>query len=71
MSSVRMCDRCGVVFSENAEDWSTFQGSRTRRDSDGRRFSETIIQDACPDCTTNMYKAIEPKTQIETSKKTK
>lgn len=51
MSSVRMCDKCGQVFSENEEDWSTFSGSRKRRREDGSRYTETLVQDACPACT--------------------
>ena len=51
MSSVRMCDKCGQIFSENEEDWSTYSGSRKRRREDGSRYTETIVQDACPPCT--------------------
>lgn len=46
-----MCDKCGQIFSENEEDWSTFSGSRKRRREDGSRYTETIDQDACPACT--------------------
>lgn len=52
MSSVRMCDRCGRIFSENEEDWSTFTGAVKRRDKvTGRAFTENAEQDACPECT--------------------
>ncbi len=52
MSSVRMCDKCARIFSENEEDWSTFSGTRQRRDQQsGRKFAETVVQDACPECT--------------------
>jgi hypothetical protein len=51
MSSVRMCDRCGQIFSENSEDWSTFNGTVMRKDDYGKRISETVVQDACGDCT--------------------
>lgn len=51
MSSVRMCDKCGYIFSENAADWSTFSGSVQRQREDGSRYFETIQQDACPECT--------------------
>jgi hypothetical protein len=51
MSSVRMCDKCGNIFSENAEDWSTFTGAVKRKREDGSRYTEQITQDACPSCT--------------------
>ena len=46
-----MCDKCGQIFSENAEDWSTYQGSMKRRREDGSRYTESVTQDACPACT--------------------
>jgi hypothetical protein len=46
-----MCDKCGTIFSENDEDWSTFSGSVKRRREDGSRYSETVSQDACSACT--------------------
>jgi hypothetical protein len=46
-----MCDKCGNIFSENDEDWSTFTGTRKRRREDGSRYTESITQDACPSCT--------------------
>jgi hypothetical protein len=46
-----MCDRCGNIFSENSEDWSTFNGTIMRKDDSGRRVSETVVQDACGQCT--------------------
>lgn len=46
-----MCDRCGNIFSENAEDWSTFTGAVKRRREDGSRYTEQVSQDACPSCT--------------------
>lgn len=46
-----MCDKCGRIFSENEEDWSTFSGARKRRREDGSRYTESIDQDACPECT--------------------
>lgn len=55
MSHVRMCDRCGKIFSENAEDWSSFTGMRRTRDASGRRDYEEIAQDACPACTKKVY----------------
>ena len=46
-----MCDKCGQIFSENAEDWSTYQGTLKRRREDGSRYTESVTQDACPTCT--------------------
>jgi hypothetical protein len=47
-----MCDKCGDLFSENSEDWSTFSGTVKRKREDGSRYTETLSQDACPACTT-------------------
>lgn len=46
-----MCDRCGNIFSENSDDWTTFSGTRRRRREDGGTYQETITQDACADCS--------------------
>lgn len=46
-----MYDKCGRIFSENEEDWSTFQGALKRRREDGSRYTESVSQDACPACT--------------------
>lgn len=51
MSSVRMCDKCGEIFSENAEGWSTYSGSVKRRGEKGGAEWQTLTQDACPACT--------------------
>lgn len=62
MSSVRMCDNCGKVFSENEEGWTTFTGSKMKRDRYGDRYTETVQKDACADCsksTFNQAQAIE------------
>jgi hypothetical protein len=52
MSSVRMCDRCGTIFSERADGWSTFSGTTRKRDPETGKFdtvSDTL--DSCPECT--------------------
>jgi hypothetical protein len=46
-----MCDKCGTIFSENEEDWSTFSGTMKRRREDGSRYTESVAQDACSKCT--------------------
>lgn len=51
MSSVRMCDNCGVVFSENEEGWTTFTGSKMNKDKYGDKYSETVHKDACAKCS--------------------
>ncbi len=51
MSSVRMCDRCQVIFSENDADWSTTTGSVQRRRENGQRFNEQVTIDLCSSCT--------------------
>ena len=52
MSSVRMCDRCGTVFSERSEGWSTFAGSRRMKNQESGRFEQVTEQmDSCPDCS--------------------
>lgn len=64
MSSVRMCDRCGNIFSENAEDWSTFTGAVKRKREDGSRYTEQIVQDACPSCTAGTPPATVPRVAL-------
>lgn len=73
MSSVRMCDKCGNIFSENEDGWSTFSGTRLKRDSDGFKRAESVVQDACAKCTNGMFTTSpnQPKELIETSKKAK
>ena len=50
MSSVRMCDRCGNVFSENSEGWSTDSRTVNRIRDDGKRYTVTMQVDQCADC---------------------
>lgn len=51
MSSVRMCDRCGSVFSERAEGWTTFSGGTRRKNQDGQWVTLQDTMDQCPECT--------------------
>lgn len=49
MSAVRMCDRCGTIFSENAEGWGVGTISTNKRNERTARLeivSQTI--DLCP-----------------------
>jgi hypothetical protein len=58
MSSVRMCDRCGSIFSERSDDWSTFTGTTKRRNRDsGQIETQSDTLDSCPDCTELMTSA--------------
>ena len=52
MSSVRMCDRDGEIFSERAEGWSTYTGViRRREEKTGKLITVEQTLDACPTCT--------------------
>lgn len=64
MSSVRMCDKYGTIFSENEEDWSTFTGTAKRRREDGSRYTESITQDACAACTGGGGGAVSPRLAV-------
>jgi hypothetical protein len=51
MSSVRMCDRCGEIFSEREEGWSTFTGTTRKRDDNGLWLNQSDTLDSCASCT--------------------
>jgi len=51
VSSVRMCDRCGTVFSERAENWTTFSGATRKKDAEGKWVTVSDTMDQCPECT--------------------
>lgn len=66
MSSVRMCDKCGLIFSENSEDWSTGTISvKTRNDKTGANEFKSVSQDQCGPCSTG-EQAPAPRVAIET-----
>ena len=48
MSSVRMCDRCGNMFSERSEGWETY--TATMMVKKPYPHAITTVLDACPDC---------------------
>lgn len=65
MSSVRMCDvpvqgrRCGRVFSELDDDWSTGSVNVMRRNKEtGRREEVSENQDRCPEHSAGIVTAI-------------
>ena len=51
MSAVRMCDKCGTIFSENAEGWQTMSATNRRKNADGQWINESVVLDTCPDCS--------------------
>jgi hypothetical protein len=51
MSSVRLCDRCNSIFSENKEGWTSASGSRRIRNKNGEMITQTIALDYCPPCS--------------------
>lgn len=54
MSSVRMCDRCGTIFSEIASGWQTYRATTVKRDAEkGTSYTVEVAMDACPDCSVN------------------
>ena len=66
MSSVRMCDRCGQVFSERSEGWSTFAGSRRIRAAiTGKIENVQETMDSCPDCS-EMIMGTAPRPELTT-----
>lgn len=51
MSSVRMCDGCGDIFSEREDGWASMTGTQMKRDADtGRTNPVQTQEDRCPRC---------------------
>lgn len=50
MSNVRMCDKCGRVFSVNEEGWQHFSGSSHSKDERGRPVTSDVEMDVCSLC---------------------
>jgi hypothetical protein len=51
MSAVRMCDKCAVIFSENAEGWGVGSISTNKRNERTGRLELTQqAMDLCPVC---------------------
>jgi hypothetical protein len=47
-----MCDRCGVVFSERSEGWTTFTGTtRKKHAQTGEFVTVSDTMDSCPECS--------------------
>lgn len=51
MSSVRMCDKCGMIFSENSKGWATGTITKRVEDDDGSVDFKTVTQDQCGPCS--------------------
>lgn len=51
MSSVRMCDRCGNIFSETEDGWQTFTATTRQRDPKSKQWQTVqAVLDACSSC---------------------
>lgn len=50
MSSVRMCDKCKDIFSENDAGWQTFTANTIDYDEENRQITVAIRQDLCAGC---------------------
>lgn len=52
MSSVRMCDQCGQIFSEQADGWESGSATRRRYNKEtGQYEQQHLTMDKCPDCS--------------------
>lgn len=54
MSSVRMCDRCSLIFPKGAEGSAELSGTKNRKYRDGSSYQETVTNDFCPNCVSDM-----------------
>lgn len=55
MSDVRMCDRCGDVFSLLADGWQTYTATTVKKVAgSSKRETVTVQLDACPACAMNV-----------------
>lgn len=63
MSSVRMCDRCGNIFSELKDGWQTYRAVTVKRNPEnGTTYQVEVSMDSCPDCALNaLVNPIEPR----------
>jgi hypothetical protein len=50
MSSVRMCDTCGTIFSELEEGWASGTVAIRTRDRDGKMTVKNADRDQCASC---------------------
>lgn len=59
MSTVRMCDKCGTIFSELEDGYQSFTATTVKRDENGMTHNVQQAMDACPSC------ALIPKHQFQ------
>ena len=64
MSSVRMCDHCGAIFSENEENWSTGMGTQFYTDENGIRRQREKQEDRCGTCN-GTPQVVQPRIPLE------
>jgi len=57
-----MCDKCGDIFSERTDGWSTFVGTKNGRDDRGRPTTTSEQMDMCAACS--MPGAITPRLAV-------
>jgi len=46
-----MCDRCGNIFSEREDGWTSMTATTVRRNEKGELRSQQENLDACPRCS--------------------
>lgn len=51
MSTPRLCDSCGDVFSELEEGWTTSTQTQISDDDHGNQRTISVRVDACPECS--------------------
>jgi hypothetical protein len=64
MSSVRMCDKCGDVFSEREQGWTNSEQTQIGEDENGRRTHSSIIVDLCTMCSPNIKEGVKQLQQL-------
>ncbi len=68
MSEVRMCDRCGRVFSLAESGWQTGAITTLAEDDDGNEYQKRVSMDSCPDCAVAV-KGRRPRLSLEAAEK--
>lgn len=63
MSSVRMCDVCGAIFSEAEEGWQTGRIATVGED----KVEKIVTQDRCPSCAVGVKGKPKMRPRIETA----
>jgi hypothetical protein len=58
VSSFKMCDPCGMLFSTNLDGWAEDVMTIHRRYADGTRYQENVKTDTCPPCVERITSAM-------------